>query len=144
MVDLFNWAETAYGVSLIIDSMSYNRRNPFIDTSSEDTILRGLSMNIMEGPMARHTRGPAENYLDDIFDMIKRFDIDMIWVAGHVGCKNTAALNGILREKCREHNLPMLIINYDLSDPRIVSREGILEQVNHFMENIMKAKRLDI
>ncbi len=143
-IDLFNWAESAYGVSLIIDSMSYNRREPFIDTSTEESLLYGLGLNIMEGPMARHTRGPAENYLDDIFNMIKQFDLDMLWVAGHVGCKNTAALNGILREKCREHNLPMLIINYDLSDPRIVSREGIIEQVNHFMENIMHAKRLDV
>ena len=143
-VDMFNWAETAYGVSLIIDSMSYNRRGPFIDTSSEESMLYGLGLNIMEGPMARHTRGPSENYLDDIFDMVKRFDLDMLWVAGHVGCKNTAALNGVLREKCREHGLPMLIINYDLSDPRIVSKEGILEQINHFMENIMNAKRLDV
>lgn len=143
-IDLFNWAESAYGVSLIIDSMSYNRREPFIDTSSEASMLYGLGLNIMEGPMARHTRGPAENYLDDIFDMVKQFDLDMLWVAGHVGCKNTAALNGILREKCREHDLPLLIINYDLSDPRIVSREAIIEQVNHFMENIMHAKRLDV
>ena len=143
-IDLFNWAETAYGVSLIIDSMTYNRREPFIDTSSEGTMLYGLGQNIMEGPMARHTRGPAQNYLDDIFDMVKRFDIDMLWVAGHVGCKNTAALNGVLREKCREHKLPMLIINYDLSDPRIVSQDSIIEQVNHFMENIMNAKRLDV
>jgi benzoyl-CoA reductase/2-hydroxyglutaryl-CoA dehydratase subunit BcrC/BadD/HgdB len=142
-VDLFNWAETAYGVSLIIDSMSYNRREPYIDTSTEESLLYGLGLNIMEGPMARHTRGPAQNYLDDIFDMIKQFNIDMLWVAGHVGCKNTAALNGILREKCREHKLPLLIINYDLSDPRIVSKEGIMEQVNHFMENIMGARRQD-
>ncbi len=141
--DLFNWAETAYGVSLVMDSMSFNRREPFIDTSSEESLLRGIGMNIMEGPMARHTRGPAANYIEDIFRIVKQFDIDMLWVAGHVGCKNTAALNGMLREKCREQGLPMLIINYDLSDPRIVSREGILEQVNHFMENIMKAKRLD-
>jgi len=141
--DLFSWAETAYGVSLIIDSMSYNRREPYIDTSSEETMLMGIGQNIMEGPMARHTRGPAQNYIDDIFQIVRRFDIDMLWVAGHVGCKNTAALNGMLREKCREQGLPMLIINYDLSDPRVVSREGIIEQVNHFMENIMKAKRID-
>jgi len=140
-VDLFNWAETAYGASLIIDSMSFNRREPYIDTSSEESMLRGLGQNIMEGPMARHTRGPADNYLEDIFHLVRQFDIDMLWVAGHVGCKNTAALNGMLREKCREQGLPMLIINYDLSDPRIVSKDGILEQVDHFMENIMKTKR---
>ncbi|MFO8049546.1 MAG: 2-hydroxyacyl-CoA dehydratase family protein, partial [Desulfosudaceae bacterium] len=142
--DLFNWAETAYGVSLIMDSMSYNRREPYIDTSSEESMLRGLGQNIMEGPMARHTRGPSANYIEDIFHMIKQFDIDMLWVAGHVGCKNTAALNGMLREKCREAGVPMLIINYDLSDPRVASRDAILEQINHFMENIMKARRQDL
>ena len=67
----------------------------------------------------------------------------MLWGAGHIGCKNTQALNGILREKCREAGLPLLIMDYDLSDPRIVSREGIINQIDHFMENIMKAKRLD-
>jgi hypothetical protein len=97
----------------------------------------------MNGPMARHTRGPAENYMDDIFYIHKQFDLDMLWVAGHIGCKNTQALNGILREKCREAGLPLLIIDYDLSDPRIVPREGIINQIDHFMENIMKAKRLD-
>jgi hypothetical protein len=142
-IDLFNWAEKAYGVSLIMDSMSFNRL-PFIDTASPETMLEGLGRNIMYGPMARHTRGPAKNYLNDIFYIHKHFDLDMLWVAGHIGCKNTQALNGMLREKCREAGLPLLIIDYDLSDPRIVPREGIIEQINHFMENIMKAKRLDL
>lgn len=141
--ELFNWAEKAYGVSLIMDSMSFNRL-PYIDTSTRDTMLEGIGRNIMNGPMARHTRGPANNYLDDIFYIHKHFDIDMLWLAGHIGCKNTQAMNGILREKCREAGLPLLIINYDLSDPRVVSREAIIEQINHFMENIMNAKRQDI
>ncbi len=139
--ELFNWAEQAYGVTLIMDSMSFNRRKPYIDTSSEESMLKGIGLNIMEGPMARHTRGPAVNYTDDIFRIIKQFDIDMLWVAGHVGCKNTAALNGMLREMCRERGVPMLIINYDLSDPRVVSKQGILAQIDHFMEIIMKVKR---
>ena len=142
-IDLFNWAEQAYGVSLVMDSMSFNRL-PYINTDSNETMLEGLGRNIMNGPMARHTRGPAENYLEDIFHIHKQFDLDMLWVAGHIGCKNTMALNGMLREKCREAGLPLLIIEYDLSDPRIVSREGIMEQINHFMENVMKADRLDL
>ncbi|MFO8048500.1 MAG: 2-hydroxyacyl-CoA dehydratase family protein [Desulfosudaceae bacterium] len=142
--DVFNWAEKAYGVALVMDSMTYSRRDPFVDTSSEESMLKSLGQNMMEGPMTRHTRGPAANYIEDVFRIVKQFDIDMLWVAGHVGCKNSAALNGMLREKCRENNLPVLIINYDLSDPRVCSREGIMEQINHFMENIMQAKRLDI
>ncbi len=140
--DMFNWAERTYGVSLMIDSMTYNRI-PLIDTETPESMLRGLAKTIMSGPMARHTRGPAENYLNDIFHIYKEFDIDMVWVMGHIGCKNTQALNGMLRERCREEDVPLLIIDYDLSDPRIVPREGIMVQVEHFMENIMEAERLD-
>lgn len=142
-IDLFNWAERAYGVSLLMDSMSYNRQ-ALIDTATDDSMLRGLANIIMQGPMARHTRGPAENYLEDIFHIYRHFNLDMIWVAGHIGCKNTVALNGILREKCRAAGIPLLIIEYDLTDPRIVPRDAIINQVEHFMENVMKAKRSEV
>ncbi len=140
--DIFNWAERTYGLTLLNDSMSYNHLGP-IDTSTPESMLRGWSRVVMQGPMVRHTRGPAENYLDDIFRMVKQFDLDMVWVANHVGCKSGQAMNGILREKCREKNIPLLILDYDLSDPRIVSHDNMMRQVEHFMENVMKAKRLD-
>ncbi len=139
--DLFQWAEDAYGVTLVIDSMTYNSQ-PLIDTTTPDTILRDLGKIIMQGPMARHTRGPAENYIDDIFRIYNRFNLDMVWVAGHIGCKNTMALNQMLREACRERGVPLLIVEYDLSDPRICPREGIIRQIDHFMQNVMKVGRL--
>lgn len=138
--ELFRWAEEAYGVTLVIDSMTYNSQ-PLIDTATPDTMLRDLGKIIMQGPMARHTRGPAENYIDDIFRIYKRFDLDMVWVAGHIGCKNTMALNQMLREACRERGIPLLIIEYDLSDQRICSHEGIIRQIDHFMQNVMKVDR---
>jgi len=70
--DLTAWAEKAYGVSLLMDSMSYNQQ-PFIDTTSPDSMLRGLANNIMQGPMARHTRGPADNFFQDMFHIYTHF-----------------------------------------------------------------------
>ncbi|MCK7509473.1 MAG: 2-hydroxyacyl-CoA dehydratase family protein [Desulfobacterales bacterium] len=141
-IDIFNHTERTYGVTVINDSMTYHRHEP-IDTSTPESMLRGLGRTIMQGPMVRHTRGPAENYLDDIFRMVKQFDLDMVWVANHVGCKSGQAMNGILREKCREMKIPLLILDYDLLDPRIVSKDSMMNQVEFFMENVMKAQRLD-
>lgn len=141
-IDIFNWAERTYGVTLINDSMTYNHHEP-IDTTSPESMIKTWGKTIMQGPMVRHTRGPAENYIDDIFRMYKQFDLDMVWIANHVGCKGGQAMNGILREKCRALKIPLLILDYDLSDPRIVSHSGMMKQVEHFMENVMKAKRLD-
>jgi benzoyl-CoA reductase/2-hydroxyglutaryl-CoA dehydratase subunit BcrC/BadD/HgdB len=141
-IDLFNWAERTYGLTLMNDSMTYHHHTP-IDTSTPESMLRGLASTIMQGPMVRHTRGPAENFLDDIFSMYKQFNLDMVWVANHVGCKTGQAMNGILREMCRARGIPLLILDYDLLDQRIVSHAGMMRQVEHFMENVMKAERLD-
>jgi len=137
------WFEQTWGLTFYIDSMSYNTC-PLIDTTSPDTMIRDLAIGIMNGPMARHTRGPAgSNYFPDMWYTVEHFDLDMIIMSGHVGCKNTQALNGVLREKCRERGIPLMVYEYDLMDPRVVSVEGIKTQINHFMENVMKAERLD-
>jgi hypothetical protein len=65
----------------------------------------------------------------------------MVWVANHVGCKGGQAMNGILREKCREMKIPLLVLDYDLLDPRIVSHEGMIRQVDDFMDTVMKDRR---
>lgn len=138
--DLFVWAEQAYGVAMIMDMLTYHR-HPFIDTSTPESMLRGLAMTTMQGPMARHTRGPAENFFSDLFHIYDLFSTDMIWMAGHIGCKNTRALLGMFREKCRRRKIPLLVIDYDLSDTRIVPSDDIKMQVEQFMETIMKAER---
>lgn len=140
-VELPAWAERVYGVALIMDMLTFHR-HPYIDTSTPETMLRGLSEVIMQGPMARHTRGPAANFFGDLFHLYEHFDLDMIWMAGHIGCKNTQALNGMFREQCRQRDIPLLIIDYDLSDTRIVSPESIRDQVARFMETVMRADRL--
>lgn len=138
-LDLFAWAEQAFGVSLVMDMLTYHR-HPYIDTRSPETMLRDLAKIVMQGPMARHTRGPAENFFGDLFALYERFDLDMIWMAAHIGCKNTQALMGMFREKCRERDIPLLVIDYDLSDTRIESPAGIRRQVGQFMETVMKAE----
>jgi benzoyl-CoA reductase/2-hydroxyglutaryl-CoA dehydratase subunit BcrC/BadD/HgdB len=140
--DLFSWAERSYGVAMVMDMLTYNR-HPFVDTTSPETMLRDLASIIMQGPMARHTRGPAENFFSDLFQLYEYFDLDIIWMAGHVGCKNTQALGGIFREQCRKRKIPLLHIDYDLSDTRIASAADIRRQVAQFMETVMGAERLD-
>ena len=140
-IDIFNWAENNYGITILMDSLSYNHYEP-IDVSTPESMLKGWGRVVMQGPMVRHNRGPAENYIDDLFRAYKQFDIDMVWVANHVGCKSSQSLNGMMREQCRAKGIPLLMLDYDLIDPRIVSHDSMLRQVEHFMDNVMKAKKL--
>lgn len=131
----FSWAEKKYHTAVVMDMLTFNR-HPIVDTSTEASMLKGLARIMMDGPMARHTRGPMENFLSDLFFIYDQFSADMIWMAAHVGCKNTQAALGALREYSREREIPLLIIDYDLSDSRIESKEGIMGQIDDFMENV--------
>ncbi len=141
--DFFGWAEQTYGVALIMDMLTFHR-SAFIDTSTPQSMLKDLARMMMNGPMARHTRGPADNFFRDLFLMVQRFGLDMIWMTGHIGCKNTQALIGMLRERCRKREIPLLVLDFDITDPRVVSKAGICDQVKRFMESVMRADPLII
>ncbi|MBU0991547.1 MAG: 2-hydroxyacyl-CoA dehydratase family protein [Proteobacteria bacterium] len=132
----FSWAETKHQAVLIMDSMTFNTID-YVDTATNESMIKGLADIIMQGPMSRHVRGPSENYFNDIFYIHNHFKIDMIWVADNIGCKMSAGLNEILREKCRERNIPVLVISYDLMDQRFTSSEDIKTCIDNFMETIM-------
>ncbi len=140
--DIYHWCEKTYGLAFLMDMLSFQQHD-FIDTSSRESILEGLAQMIMEGPMARHTRGPCENFFDDIFYIHETFNLDMIFMAEHVGCKNTKALNGMFRDLCRKKNIPVFFLQYDLCDSRVAGPENMKKQIEVFMETIMKAERLD-
>jgi hypothetical protein len=139
-LDVFGWAENTWGVAAIAESLSHNQI-PLIDTTSKESMLRGIGNLILFAPMARHSRGPAENYLNDLFFAHHAYKADMIWVGANVGCKKTMALSGMVREKCREKGIPILYLNMEVVDPRSVNHDMIKEQIGHFMENTMKAQR---
>jgi benzoyl-CoA reductase/2-hydroxyglutaryl-CoA dehydratase subunit BcrC/BadD/HgdB len=133
--ELFTWAEDRFGVSMIMDMLSFNR-HPIIDISSADSMLRDLARIYMQGPMARHTLGPVDYFFEDLFFAYEHFSADTVWMAAHQGCKNTQGLLGMMREKCRERRIPLLVLDTDLGDDRIVSADEIKAQVNRFMETM--------
>jgi benzoyl-CoA reductase/2-hydroxyglutaryl-CoA dehydratase subunit BcrC/BadD/HgdB len=134
--DLFSWAEREYGANMVMDMFTFNR-HPLIDTSSRQSMLRDLATIFIEGPMARHTLGPVDYFFDDLFFAYEHFAADAVWMTAHIGCKNTQALLGMLREKCRDRGIPLLIIDVDSGDQRVVSVDGVKEQVTRFMETVM-------
>jgi benzoyl-CoA reductase/2-hydroxyglutaryl-CoA dehydratase subunit BcrC/BadD/HgdB len=134
--DLFRWMEETFGAVIVMDMLCY-RSYSMIDTSSPDTMLRGLAYDMMKGPMARHTRGPVKNYYEDLIGLVGEYEADMVLFASHQGCKNALGVMGIVREVLRKQGIPFLDIQYDLMDPRITSPSEIRNQVSHFMETVM-------
>jgi hypothetical protein len=48
----------------------------------------------------------------------------------------------MLKDQCRERGVKLLDVRQDLGDVRVVSHQGVRNQVNSFMTNILNATPL--
>ena len=86
----------------------------------------------------------ATNAISDVYAMGGRPILALALVGMPINVLSTATIGRILEGGacvCREAGIPLLLLEYDLSDTRIVSHASMKEQVDHFMENVMKAPR---
>jgi hypothetical protein len=106
-----------------------------IDTSSEETIYYDLAKrNLVDAPMIRQARGTAENFAEDIRRIVKDYRVDVVIWPGHMGHKDGAATVGIMRETCRDLDIPFLHIGLDLFDKRYTSIDEVKDKVVTFLE----------
>ena len=138
----WNWLERCWGIATVMD-METNGAMEYIDTSTPETMLKGLSRRYMWGTMAKHTRGPSKNYLEDVIQASKDFNVDFVILPAHVGCKNSMSMESMLREGLRKINVPLCVFKYELLDNRVASRQQIRDQISKFMTEVMHAEPLD-
>jgi benzoyl-CoA reductase/2-hydroxyglutaryl-CoA dehydratase subunit BcrC/BadD/HgdB len=130
--ELMPWMEEELGAVLVMDMFS-NFPYTLIDTSSEDTMFKGLAKrNLLDAPMIRQARGTAENFSNDVRRMVKDYKIDVVIWPGHMGHKDGSAATGIMRETCRELDVPFLQIGLDLFDRRYTSPEEVKDRIAKF------------
>ena len=104
-----------------------------VDTSTEDTLFRGLAKRAFQDPpMIHQGRGVADNVVHDIRRIVKDYQIDCVVFPGHMGHKDMAASTSLMRETCRELDVPFLHIGMDICDDRYTTVEEIKDKFSQF------------
>jgi benzoyl-CoA reductase/2-hydroxyglutaryl-CoA dehydratase subunit BcrC/BadD/HgdB len=109
---VYDWIEQELHASIPMDMFSYNCLDP-IDTSTPDTMLRGLAKQCMNAPMARQLRASTDLYTDDLVRVCEDYKIDAVIFCGHEGCKMAWGSVGLIRDICREIDRPLLVFDVD-------------------------------
>jgi len=126
------WLEKEWGAVVIMDMITYNPYT-LIDTSTEETMLRGLAKrSLSDALMVRQERGPADIVATDITRVVKDYKIDCVIWPAHMGHKAKAGVVGIGRQVCRELGVPFLHIELDIFDPQYTSSDEIKDQMSQF------------
>jgi benzoyl-CoA reductase subunit B len=135
-LELTQWLEQECRANIVMDMYSYCPYSQ-VDTSTEESMFRGLAQRyFVEMPMIRQARGLAQNFIDDIRRMIQHYKINCFFYPGHMGHKEAAASQGIMRKVCQEYGVPFLAIGMDVWDPRYTTLDNMKEQMLQFFDTL--------
>ena len=139
---IWNWLERCWGVQIVNDMESYGSFS-LIDTSTNDSMLEGIGLTWRQGTMIRHIRGPVENWIGDLNALNEMYKPEFVLNLNHNNCRGHLGMTGYITEWSRQKKVPVCNVNYNFYDMRICSRQGIRDQINSFMSNVMHAEPLD-
>ena len=78
--------------------------------------------------------GPTENTIDRVAEEIGSYQVDGSVYFTHFGCKQACGLQKIYRDKILERlGLPTVVIDMDISDPKIVSVDQMKNRIREYM-----------
>jgi len=133
-----NWLQQELGHINVMDMFGYLTCRP-IDISTPDKMIRDLAeRNYLTIPMGRQGRGLTDIYIDDLFYVYEEWKADCVVLAGHDGCKWLKNASGMVREMCREKEIPLLFFDVDIMDPRPVSKETYRAQVEDYFATVVE------
>lgn len=144
-MQIYDWFERDLGLTVPVDVFGYYAHSALIDTKTFDTMLHGLARKLVNcHPMARQFRSDIDVYIQDFMHLHEAWNADCGIFAGHVACKHAWGGIGLFKEACRKAEIPMLVFEFDMFDPRVTSYDDIYFQVERFVNEVVmptKARR---
>ena len=135
-LSILEWMENEFKAVIAMDMVSYLPLEP-IDTSTPESIIRGLAIKSLNTPMLRQFRGPLEFYTDDLVRVCEDYKADSVIFAGHLGCKHAWGFSGLVRETCKEMGIPLLMFDLDCFDPSVTPSSIIKEKIAEFFKTLV-------
>ncbi|MFH1539171.1 MAG: 2-hydroxyacyl-CoA dehydratase family protein [bacterium] len=141
-IQMYDWFERELGLTVPVDIFGFYANEGLIDTATPETMLYGLARKMVAcHPMARQFRGDMDMYIRDFMHLVEGWNADCCIFAGHIACKHAWGGIGLFREALRRADIPLLVFEFDMFDPRITPYDDIYFEVERFVNEIVLPRK---
>lgn len=113
------------------------------DTSSKESMVRGLAQTVWDYSMTRQMAGGSIHgkWLDDIVYWITEQQADAAVYSGHLGCKQSWSVFSITRKEIMKRlQVPTLMLQGDSWRKSITPISAVQEQIEEFVDVVLRKK----
>lgn len=145
-MDFLLWILNCWGIVPLTDMLSMVNTDMIAEEDTPENREKAyydmawLTENMI---MRNRTHGGYKVLLDELWEYCEEFNADMVILWEHMSCKALTGMHGQFEEKAREKGIHLVWVTHDLFDPRIVSRQGVRDQINRYMRTVFKEEPLD-
>jgi len=83
-------------------------------------------------------RYESADFIEATMNAYEKFGCDCMIATQHVGCQSICGVRGLLREICRSRGIPLLFIEFDYNDDRVLSPAQMRVQIEEFFTTVME------
>jgi len=145
-MDFLVWLLNCWGIVPLTDmlSMVSTRRIAEEDTpENRETAIYDMAWLTENMIMRNRTHGGYKVLLDELWEFTQQFNADMVILWEHMSCKALTGMHGLFEDRARELGIHLVWVTHDLFDPRIISRQGVRDQINTYMRSVMREEPID-
>jgi len=135
--ELFSWMEEKLGATLVVDSLSSTSILEPIETGSLESMLEGLAWQGLDMTMSI-MRFDSAAFIEFAMNGYDQYRCDCMIATQHVGCQSICGARGLIREECRRRGIPLLFIEFDYNDDRVLAREQMRAEIEDFFTTVME------
>jgi len=135
--EIYGWMEETCGATVVMQSLSSTAILEPIDTSTLDTMLEGVAWQGLDMTMSL-MRFDTEKLIRFSLQAYDHYDCDCMFITQHVGCNSICGARGLLRKVCRERDIPVLFLEFDYNDDRVLTREAMRNEIEMFFATVME------
>jgi len=137
----FNWMEEQ-GYTHLGDGLNLCFPQ-IIDTSTMDSMLKGLTLAAWNMPMTRQVgaESMSRSWSEDCIYAVKELNADCVIFPGHHSCKQTWSVASILRnEVTKRTGVPVLFLQGDAWIKKMTPMSVIQQEIDEFIKNVVLRK----
>jgi hypothetical protein len=145
-MDFLLWLLNCWGIVPLTDMLSMVSTREIAETDTPENReqayydMAWLTENMI---MRNRTHGGYRVLLDELWEFTQQFNADMVILWEHMSCKALDGMHGLFEERARELGIHLVWVEHDLFDPRIISRQGVRDQINNYMRTVMREEPID-
>lgn len=145
-MDFLVWLLNCWGIVPLTDMLSMVSTRTLAEENTEEGRKQAiydmawLTENMI---MRNRTHGGYKVLLDELWEFCEEFNADVVILWEHMACKALDGMHGQFEEKAREKGIHLIWVGHDLFDPRIISRQGVRDQVNRYMRSVLREEPID-